>query len=521
MKRKTASPRTRATKNSEIIKPPTTQTKQNSEQGQIILPNEIQREANRMIHNGMTEALLGFDPRAPIGVQLSQVDTLFRNNRWYLVSNMRQLLSEIFVEIGLIQRIVETPVDDGFRGGVDIKTKQLDEDEIQELIAMMERKKDLETVARAIKWNRLFGGAGVIIMTNQDPQTPLDIEKIKEGSPLEFKACDLWELFWSLQSLDGDYTDIEIEDDEMNEEMYNYYNHKVHNSRVMRMKGLEPPSFIRPRLRGWGFSVVESLVRSINQYLKATDLTFEVLDEFKVDIFKIKNLNNTLLKPDGHEKVRQRVALANREKNYQNAITMDMEDDYDHKQLSFSGLAEVMEGIRMQVASDMCMPLTKLFGISAQGFSSGQDDIENYNAMIESQVRQKAKYDIMKVIELRCQQLFGMRPDDLTIEFKPLRILSAEQEENVKTQQFTRILGAKTAGEITTKEFRDACNRHNLLGISLDVDSPALNPDELDQGDDVGDEESDSTEKPTGGKPMDGKAKKASSSAKPAPKAKD
>ena len=28
------------------------------------------------------------------------------------------------------------------------------------------------------------------------------------------------------------------------------------------------------------------------------------------------------------------------------------------------------------------MPITKLFGISAAGFSSGEDDIENYNSMI-------------------------------------------------------------------------------------------------------------------------------------------
>ena len=50
------------------------------------------------------------------------------------------------------------------------------------------------------------------------------------------------------------------------------------------MKGLTAPSFLRPRLRGWGFSVVEKLVRSINQYIKATDLGFEVLDEFKLDV---------------------------------------------------------------------------------------------------------------------------------------------------------------------------------------------------------------------------------------------
>src|SRR3954471_18346943 len=157
----------------------------------------------------------------------------------------------------------------------------------------------------------------------------------------------------------------------------------------MRLKGLTAPSFVRPRLRGWGFSVVETLVRSINQYLKATDLGFEVLDEFKLDVFKIKNLVNTLLSPNGAEKIQKRIQLANWQKNYQNALVMDSEDDFDHKQLSFSGLAEVQDGIGKQVAADLRMPITNLFGQSAAGFNSAEDDIEVYNAMVESQVRNK------------------------------------------------------------------------------------------------------------------------------------
>jgi hypothetical protein len=242
----------------------------------------------------------------------------------------------------------------------------------------------------------------------------------------------------------------------------------------MRLKGITAPSFIRPRLRGWGFSVVEALIRSINQYLKATDLSFEVLDEFKLDIFKVKNLVNTLLSPNGDQEVRKRVALANWQKNYQNAMVMDSEDDYVQKQLSFAGLAEAMGQIRMQVASDMRMPLTKLFGISATGFNSGEDDIEVYNSMVESQVRNKIKYIILRVCEIKCQKLFGFIPDDLSVAFKPLRVLSAEQEETVKTQKFTRLIQAKERGEINTLEFRDACNKGNLFDITLDTDVGTL-----------------------------------------------
>jgi uncharacterized protein len=410
----------------------------------------------------------------PGSAPVEKIDTVFKNMRWYLVSNFRQILNQLFVEIGLVNTICTVPVQDGFRGGVEIKSKQLDEEQIEELQISLDRDDDLGNIAQANVWNRLFGGAGLLTLTDQDPMEPLDVEAINSDTPLEFRAVDMWELFWDKQNTEGYDPAIQTQDFEY----YNYYGEQVHKSRVMRLKGLISPSFIRPRLRGWGFSVVEILVRSINQYLKATDLGFQVLDEFKIDVFKIKNLVNTLMSPNGQQKIFSRVQQANYQKNYQNALVMDSEDDWDHKQLSFGGLAETMAGIRMQVAADMRMPLTKLFGISAAGFNSGEDDIEVYNAMVESEVRNKAKYQVLRVCEIKCQKLFGFIPDDLSVTFKPLRVLSAEQEENVKTQKFNRLLAAKSAGELSTYEFREACNKGNLFDITLDNAGDVLNPND-------------------------------------------
>lgn len=413
--------------------------------------------------------------------QISNVNTIFKNLRWYLVSNFRQVLSELYVEIGLVQTIVDLPVDDAFRGGVEIHSKQLDEDQIKQIQISMDRDGDLTTIAQAVKWNRLFGGGGIIILTDQDPEEPLELEQLTKDDPLSIRAVDMWELFWDKQNTEGYDPSIQSQDFEH----YDYYGEKLHKSRVMRLKGLEVPSFIRPRLRGWGFSVVEILVRSINQYLKGTDLGFEVLDEFKLDVYKIKNLVNTLLSPNGQQKIQQRVQMANWQKNYQNAIVMDSEDDFDHKQLSFAGLAEAMAGIRKQVAADMRMPLTKLFGSSESGGigNNDQNDLENYNSMVESQVRNKVKYDVLRVIEIKCQKLFGFIPDDIEIKFAPLRILTAVDEENVKTQKFNRALQARQAGEITTYEFRETCNKGALIDVTLDNSGDELNPDDPQIGD--------------------------------------
>lgn len=438
--------------------------------------NEVKEEVlkNMGFTSTLESAILGFNPGS-IGTQVNQVDTLQLNLRYYLISNFRQLLSEAYVEKGLVQTIIDEPVNDGFRGGIEIKTKQIDTDQCEYLNRYMEEQNDFSHICQAVKWKRLFGGSGVLLITDQDPMTPLDIEAISEDRPFELRAVDMWELFWTKQNTE-DYSAAIDQQDLSDVEFYNYYAQQVHKSRVRKMKGKEAPSFVRPRLRGWGLSCLEPVIDGLNQYLKAINLVFEVLDEFKIDVYKIKNLANTLINPQGAQKVQQRIQLANKQKNFQNAIAMDVEDDYIQKELSFTGIAETMEGIRLQIASELRMPLSKIFGIPSSGFSSGEDDIENYNAMIESEIRQKIKHDVVFIVKLRCQQLFGFLPDDLTIEFKPLRILSSEQEQNVKNAKHQRLMSTVQSGLMTVEEYKDACNKDNLLSVQLDTSIDKLEP---------------------------------------------
>lgn len=422
------------------------------------------------VNNGLENVIMNRMPWSEGGPsQLSQVDTLFKNNRNYLISNQRYLLSQLYIEHGIIETVIDVPVEDAMRGGFDIKTKQLSEEEIQKLKDTIEENADLAVIKQAEKWKRLFGGAGIICITDQEADKPINLKRINEETPLSFRAADMWELNMDQIMGEDQYTDAEEKErlDDLRS-TYRYYTMAIHKSRVIAIKGKEAPSMVRNRLRGWGLSEVESVVRSINQYLKATDLSFEVLDEFKLDIYKIAGLISALGSPQGEEIIHRRLALANSQKNYQNGIAMDATDDYVQKQLSFAGLAEVMSGIRMQIASDLRMPLTKLFGVSSAGFNSGEDDIENYNSMIESSLRPDMKRVTLKVLKLRCQQLFGIIPTDLSIEFKPLRIMSSKDEQEVKTSKFNRLIQARQANELTSQEFREMANKDEIFPIKLD-----------------------------------------------------
>lgn len=219
---------------------------------------------------------------------------------------------------------------------------------------------------------------------------------------------------------------------------------------------------------GWGMSEVERLIRSLNGYLKNQDLIFELLDEAKLDVYKIDGFNDALGQTGGTEKITKQIALSNSVKSFLNALVLDKEDEYDQKQMSFSGLPEMNKQNKENIASDLRMPITKLFGISSAGFNSGEDDIENYNSMLKSEIRAKSRTYLIMVYKLACAVVLGFIPDDLDIELPDLRVLSAEQQENVKNNQFTRLMTAFQNQLITEEEFKIACNKNSLLPIQID-----------------------------------------------------
>lgn len=438
------------------------------------------------LDNGVyAETLLGGAPGTVMGSQLSQTDTLEKIIRGYLITNNFLLLCRLYAEVGIIQNFIDIPVQHALKGGFEMETKQLSAEEIAELMEEIETHKDLEEIQYAMIWKRLFGGGGLVTLDRHNPDADFKMENIQQGDKIEFKAADLWELNSNVTIAD-DYKPGEMDRLLDGDKPFFYYGKKLASSRVKILKGKRAPSHIRAMLRGWGLSEVEDVIRSINQYIKTGDLTFEVMDEFKIDVYKFKGLATSLASKQGQALIQERITTANMQKSYQNGVALDAEDEFDHKNLSFAGLAEIMMENKKNVSADLRIPITILFGQSAAGFNSGEDDIENFNSMIESSVRPEALHLIKYIVKVRCLTKFGIIPQDLKVTLKPLREMSSLDVETMKTQQYTRLSGARAQGDIDTKEYREAANKQSLFGIQLDEnkemiqETPELDEDQDD-----------------------------------------
>lgn len=379
----------------------------------------------------------------------------------------RIALSYGYMSYGLVQTVVDQPVEDAFRGGLEIETKELSDDDLKLFHKAMEEAQDLKAIKDTAKWARLYGGSGLIIATDQDPKTPLKIEKIKQGGDLKFIAADRWELILTALSISGNQYGVAGWQQNI-DAPFNYYGVNLDATRAIRMLGREAPSFIRQRLQGWGMSELERCMREINTYIKFQNLLYELVDEAKIDIYKIEEFNNNLATAQGTALVQMRIQLSNLLKNYRNALVMDKEDDYEQKQIAFSGLADLFEEFRINLASALKIPLNKLFGKSATGFGSGEDSMENYNSMVETDVRDHVRPIVREALTLRMQQVFGYVPE-FTFNFKPLRILSETEQEECNSKKQARALELYDRDLLSGQETMESLHKDNLINVDSEV----------------------------------------------------
>lgn len=410
---------------------------------------------------------------------LTSFNPIITNNIYAPITLNWTMLMYMFKTHGVIQTSMEVPVLDALRGGLEFKSKNMDHDDLWELEDEIEKLGVYNVVAEGQTWARLFGGAALIINAPGDPATELTDADLLKADKVEFYACNRWELGASHKLDAAHMPGLTRSDGSMaaprTSETYLFYGKPLHQSRVLTLMGKNAPYILRWQLAGWGMSEVERMVEPFNQYLRTMNVIYELLNEAKIDVYMLQNFNTQLGSAAGTALTEKRINLMNQLKKFNSAVVMDMNDKFDQKQLTFSGLAEMMKEARIGIAAALRMPLTKLFGLSATGFSSGEDDIENYNAMVESEVRQPLRPTLRRLLEI-IMLVKHKRKLDLTFEYRPLRMMSAKDEEEIKTQKHKRIMDLYDRALIDSQEVGQMEQKDKLVSIDIDAAKGLLDP---------------------------------------------
>lgn len=424
------------------------------------------RKANS-VNNGLTEALnLPVMPNGEVfnGSMLSKV---FNSSIGGLITMRWVSLTNAYNKNSFLQTAVNQKVEDAFKNdGLIIDSKTLSTDELEKLRTTMEEEGDIEAIIDCIRWGRLYGGGCIVANTTQDCTKPLDKNKLK-GQPLKFLATNRWQCY--AQGTSPQTAEKFIFTDAFTEnasEISKFNNIEIHKSRVGIFSGNNAPYLTRQILQGWNASIFEGILEPIENLLGGFNVTLELLSEAKIDIFKISNLATVLLSPDGERQIQKRLQVATANKNYKSSIAMDMEDDYQQKQISFAGIPQLLEQLMYIFCGYLRYPVAKLFGKGTTGFSSGDDDLENYNATVESEVRIPARRIIHWVVNLRCLQLFGRELPDFKPKWKPLREMTEKDLAEVNSRKLADYITLLEHQVMTAKQVAQKLTEDNYILFS-------------------------------------------------------
>lgn len=421
-------------------------------------------EQENTVNNGLSNALDLPNNSNYLNNPMLNPGVLFNNTSPVLLTYYWLELTYFYKSNGFIQTAINQIVDDAFRNnGLMIDSKTLSTDELEELKQALIDNGDIEAIMDCIRWGQLYGGGVIIANTEQDYKLPIDLEDLKDKK-LKFLASDRWQC-----KADGVSPELcktftlcdYINDDNLN-------NVTIDTSRIGIFTGVKAPYQLKSLLNGWGLSIFESIIPPLTQYLKAMGVTLELLDEAKIDVIKIMDLASTLMSPSGEALIRKRLKLVTDNKNYKSSIAMDSNDDYNQKQINFSGLPQMIEQIQYLVCAALKRPYSKIFGKGSSGFSSGEDDLENYNTIVDSEIRRPATKLIKWVINLRCCQLFGRELPDIVIKWRPLRVMTEKEQAEINNRRLADYIMLLEHQIMTPKQVAQHLTEDNYILFSED-----------------------------------------------------
>lgn len=403
------------------------------------------------VNNGLANALnLPCQPNGDVQ-DPSLLGKIFSGNAYNLITWRWVALTNAYNKNSFLQTAVNQKVEDAFRNdGLIIDTKTLDTEELEQLRRVMEEEGDIDAIMDCIRWGRLYGGGCLIANTEQDPTLPLDEKQLK-GKKLKFIATNRWQC--SPIGISPEvapkfaFTDT-LQEGAVNPDYTNYYQ-ELDKSRVAIYTGVDAPYLTRNILQGWNTSIFEGILEPIQNLLGGFNVTLELLSEAKIDVFKITDLASILMSPNGERQIQKRLSIATANKNYKASLAMDSNDDYQQKQINFGGIPQLLEQLMYIFCGYLRYPVSKLFGKGSSGFSSGDDDLENYNGTVDSEIRIPARKLITWVVQLRCQQLFGRKLPDFRPRWRPLRVMSEKDQAEINSRKLDDYLKLKEAQIMT------------------------------------------------------------------------
>ena len=295
------------------------------------------------------------------------------------------LLYSLYESSWISRRIVDTPACDMIRAWPKL-TSDIEPKELSKIDRVLRRTNTKNNLLTAMKWARLFGGAGaLIIISGQESELdkPLDLDEVPIGSYAGIIPFDRWAGIYPGTKI---CTDIRRPVDFNLPETYRVQgtggaSFEVHASRVLRFTGPTVPTPEREAYSFWGISVMEPVLQELK---KRDNVSANIAAlTFRANILGMKfpdlaSLMSGLGMPgNAGMQFEQRMSQLNHMLSNQSLIPLPADGSIEATSYSFSGLAEVYQQFCLDISGAAQIPVARLWGRTITGLGQTGDGDEN------------------------------------------------------------------------------------------------------------------------------------------------
>ena len=411
----------------------------------------------------------------------------------YVIDHDQMTLENAYRVSTWFGKIVDIPADDATR---EWRTWKADKDDIERIEAEEKRLQVRQQVRQALIWARLYGGAVIIPLglpgaLNQ----PLSVDRIAKGSIKALTVLSRHEI--TAQDIITDPLDPMYGSPA--KYVINSANGKqveLHPSRVIRVNG-RTVNNRRLGANGWGDSIWMHISDAVMAADSAASVIDALLQEAKIDVVRIKNMMTMMANADMEATMIKRWQMVAVLKSISNVLMLDGDDEWDQKQITWTGLPDVTNTLLNVMAGAADIPLTRLTGKQEAGLS-GKDEgsLRNYYDSVKAKQELIISPMLAPLDAMLIRSALGKSDDGIWASWVPLFQLSEKEKAEIdKMEAETVDIYART-GLVPTDALAEATQNRMIesgrwpgLDEALeesdeDIDG-TVNPDELEAGEAV------------------------------------
>ena len=362
-------------------------------------------------------------------------------------------LNILFRDNWIAKAIIEKPANEMLKNGFSIQS-QIEPDKIDKIMNVWQKTKTQNKFLKCLKWARLYGGCLLIPMIeNQgDLSEPLDYETIMPDS---YKGCFTVDR-WSGVSPSIELVDNITDPDFGQPEYYDVSDNttgktfRIHHSRVIKMIGREMPYWEEIAETYWGASELEHVYTELKKRDDTSANISFLIFLANIRVFKMDGMSQML--SIGDQQAAQRVYETMKTMNHlmcnTGTLAIDKEEDFAMHGYSFTGINDVYESFMLDISGAAEIPVDKLFGRSPSGFNSGAETLQNYYDTIDEKRETYVREPLEKIVKIITMSALGEIPDDIEIDFNPVRRPSDLEKSDLAQKNAQPIFDAYAGGLI-------------------------------------------------------------------------